>query len=186
MCYIMRGMTHAVKVEGAAATPFRFSAWYGTVDWHDCADTTASAMTAYLPTVGECASKALNDFVELRAQHGKAASTARSAVRDVAVDFTRVVLTLLNKLPAGSRNELAAALPFSNLEIELFQDGTFTNTGLATAIARRLIEWADRSPVLVEEANVHAADFLAFLNPLLDAWAQRQRADELRDRLLRV
>lgn len=146
----------------------------------------ANLMTAaYIPTVGECAAQALANFVALRINstlHGKPTPDALRA----SVELTKATLALLTKLPEGSRAQFVAVLPFSRLELDLFRSGRVDDECVSSALAARLVEWANRSPILVDETNVHAADFLADLYPLLDGWVDRERADEVRSRLLEV
>ncbi len=130
--------------------------------------------TAYIPTVGEYAGRALASFETLQntvdLSHMQRSATAREA----AAEFVRACLALMRKFPAQARLNFASVLPFTQLELELMGHGHLDDASVADAIALRLLEWARRSPIFVNEANVHAADFLAQLTPHLDLWSQRQ------------
>jgi len=146
----------------------------------------AVVTTGYIPTVGEHAGRALASFATLQnavdLPHMQRSATARLA----AVELVRACLALMYKFPAQARLDFASVLPFTQLELELISHERIEDAPVADAIALRLLEWARRSPIFVDEANVHAADFLVRLTPHLDLWSQRQQAAAAAERLVRV
>lgn len=142
--------------------------------------------TAYIPTVGEHAGRALASFTTLQntvdLPHRQRSATARVA----AAEFVRACLALMRKFPAQARLDFASVLPFTQLELELMGQDRLDDALVADAITVRLLEWARRSPIFIDEANVHAADFLARLTPHLDLWNQRQQAAAAAERLVRI
>jgi hypothetical protein len=131
-------------------------------------------IAAYMQTGGELSSQALACFFKLQAaERGLLAS---SEARLAAVGLVEACLTLVEKLPEGSRRSFEAVLPLTKLEQRMLRPGALTDARAVDALAERLVEWAGRSPVLVDEASVHAADFLLRLRPHLDRWQQREDA----------
>lgn len=143
--------------------------------------------TAYIPTVGEYAARALTSFVELHAAgRHLAPSRTTPAVRRAAVELVQACLGMMRKFPLQAREDFASVLPLTQLELELIARTPFEAPEIAEVLAQRLAEWASRSPILVDEANVHAADFLERLGPHLDRWNERQHASKAAAELLRL
>lgn len=130
----------------------------------------------YIPTVGEHAERALGSFAALQNAAVLPAVQRSAAARVAAVKFVRACLALMRKFPMQARLDFASVLPFTRLELELISRGRPEDVPVADAIAQRLLEWAQGSPVCVDEVNVHAADFLVHLTPHLDLWSQREQA----------
>jgi hypothetical protein len=139
--------------------------------------------TTYIPTVGEYAERALASFTTLQNAANLPQNESSGASRGAAVELVRACLALMRKFPAQARMDFASVLPFTRLELELIVRGVLDDRPVADAIARRLLEWARKGPVIVDEANVDAADFLTRLTPLLDLWSQRQQAASAAERL---
>jgi hypothetical protein len=143
--------------------------------------------TAYIPTVGEYAARALASFDDLQAEGRRFAhSRITPAGRRAAVELVHSCLGMMRKFPLQAREDFASVLPFTQLELELIGRTPFESPEIAEALAQRLVEWASRSPILVDEANVHAADFLERLSPHLDRWSERQHASNAAAELLRL
>jgi hypothetical protein len=142
--------------------------------------------TTYIPTVGEHAERALASFTTLQNAVDPAYEQGSATARVAAVEFVRACLALMRKFPAQARLDFASVLPFTHLELGLIGREGLDDAPVADAIALRLVEWATRSPIFVNEANVHAADFLAQLTPHLDLWSQRQQAATAAERLVRL
>jgi hypothetical protein len=170
--------------------------------------TTPMTTPTSIPTVGECASRALRDFVAIRAAQSAAPATLswtatsgdlptprrREAapasspqivsVTRTSIDLLMSCLRLAEKFPREARGPLVAALPFSGLEVQLLQSvPREADATLQFQIAQRIQEWITRSPVFVDESRVDVADFLMRLRPHLDSWDERAQVDELIDRL---
>jgi hypothetical protein len=129
-----------------------------------------------IPTVGEYASHVLSSFERLRQAGDDVGSISWPDVRLDAVDFLRSCLALAHKFPSQSRIAFERSLPFSRLETELMRRKDVSQEHVADLVTSRVIEWASRSPVFIEEDNVHAADFLIQLTPHLDLWRERKLA----------
>jgi hypothetical protein len=142
--------------------------------------------TAYIPTAGELAGQTLSHFTELQAAAGMPDADRVTVARRAAVLLVQGCLDLMSRFPAEARPAFAAALPFSVLEMQLIVRGPVDEEPIAGSITERLLEWATRSPVFVDELSVHAADFLARLTPHLDLWSQRQLAAIAAERLTRL
>jgi hypothetical protein len=143
--------------------------------------------TAYIPTVGEYAARALASFLDLQAAGRRfAPSGTTPAARRAAVELVHACLGMMRKFPLQAREDFASVLPLTQLELELIGRAPFEAPEIAEALAQRLAEWASRSPILVDEANVHAADFLEKLGPHLDRWNERQHASKAAAYLLRL
>jgi hypothetical protein len=141
-------------------------------------------MTRYIPTVGEHAESALASFAALQDPGILPAGQLSATARVAAVKFVRACLALMRKFPMQARLDFASVLPFTQLELELISRGGLEDVPVADAIAQRLLEWAQGSPVCVDETNVHAADFLVRLTPHLDLWSQRQQAATTAEQLV--
>lgn len=133
-------------------------------------------------TVGERAERVLTAFLALQA--GNEAGPPSS--RDAAVELLTASFALLRRFPQQTRADFVSVLPLTRLEQELLLHARLDHPGVAEALAKRLAEWATRSPVFIDEANVHAADFLTRLVPHLDRWELRQEALAAAHRLAEV
>jgi hypothetical protein len=132
--------------------------------------------TRYIPTVGEHAGRALANFKALQDAVATSDQQRSAAARMSAVEFVRTCLALMGKFPMQARLDFASVLPFTHLELELMNSGRLEDAPVAEAITQRLLKWVQGSPIRVDNANVHAADFLVRLAPHLDLWSQRQDA----------
>jgi len=131
-----------------------------------------------LPTVGELAERTLLGFLALQQVELDVASG-----QQVALEFLATADALLGRFPSQTRRHLATQLPFSSLERGLLSFVELADQSTLRALTTRLHEWANRSPVVVDEVPVHAADFLKELASHLDTWASRQAALTTADRL---
>lgn len=127
-----------------------------------------------IPTVGEYAAQALTAFTEL--QQFSDARILNPSIRTSSLDLVHACLSLMHKFPNQTRSEFARALPFTALELSLLEVDSTDEQPVVDEIALRLYEWVHRSPILVEESSVHAAEFLRRLSPHLDLWRQRELA----------
>lgn len=132
--------------------------------------------TRYIPTVGEHAGRALASFEALHGAASLADPEPSAAARMAAVELVRTCLALLRKFPMQARLDFASALPFTRLELELLNSDHFEDLAVVDAITQRLLEWVQGSPLHIDDVDVHAAEFLVRLAPLLDLWNQRQHA----------
>jgi hypothetical protein len=130
----------------------------------------------YIPTVGEHAGHALASFKTLQAAVAVSDQQRSAAARMSAVEFVHTCLALMGKFPMQARLDFASVLPFTHLELELMGRGRLEDAPVADAITQRLLKWVQGSPIRVDNADVHAADFLVRLTPHLDLWSQRQHA----------
>lgn len=140
--------------------------------------------TRYIPTVGEYAQRALASFESLQDAVAVSDQQRSAAARMSAVEFVRTCLALMGKFPMQARLDFASILPFTHLELELMSSGRLEDAPVADAITQRLLKWVQGSPIRVDNANVHAADFLVRLTPHLDLWSQRQQATAAAARLV--
>lgn len=133
-----------------------------------------------IPTVGEHAHAALDGFTSLL---DTATGTGGPATRNAALGLVRACLALMDKFPRQARREFAATLPFSSLELALLRTSRIDQESVADVIVDRVRNWVMRSPLFIEEANVHAADFLLRLEPLLDLTSERTETMHALERL---
>lgn len=134
----------------------------------------ASARSDDIPTVGQYAEIALTNFSALQ-ESGSVQYTDRPR-HLAALELVRACLSLMDKFPEQSRQDFASTLPFTDLELRLLRRPQVEDESVTAVIASRLDEWVHRSPIFVNDANVHAAEFLVRLTPHLDLWSQRERA----------
>lgn len=140
--------------------------------------------TLDVSTVGEWADRALTSFRQLRDAGNEEHPNASTVdIFWAAIGLVRACLALMEKLPEQSRREFASTLPFSSLELAFLRIGPIDREPVAEHLVHRLREWANRSPVLVDEVNVHAADFLLRLTPHLDLWSQREQVADAIERM---
>lgn len=128
-------------------------------------------------TVGQLAERVLERFLAVqRFDEPKAAGLPAN-------ELVHGCLRLGAKFPAQTRRCFEACLPFTRLELALLRHGVGDDGPAEREIALRVWEWATRSPVFVDEANVHAGDFLCQLSVHLDLWSQRRAALDAAARL---
>ena len=139
-----------------------------------------------VPTTGELASQALTSFMTLHQADGNENHTTVELRRQASLLFAQAVIDLCDRFPSQTRASFSSALPFTRLESELLSGALAELSAIADAMAQRLVEWATRSPVLVDEASIHASDFLARLAPHLDLWDQRAQAIATAERLAAI
>lgn len=139
--------------------------------------------TSYeIPTVGDYAARALADLLRVRTTDEALAGVAPELGR-AALGLVTSCMALTDKFPHQARLDLESTLPFSSLELELMRSGSIKSGPAAELVARRVHEWVNRSPVVVDEANVHVVDFLRRLAPHLDLWTQREQVADIIERL---
>lgn len=130
----------------------------------------------HISTVGEHARQALATFSILQKMPDVPCGEPSGAAKAAATEFLTSCLALMRKFPSQAGRAFGGVLPFTELELELLIRECPDDKPIIDAITVRLLEWAGRSPLFVDEANVHAADFLAALTPHLDRWSERQEA----------
>jgi hypothetical protein len=139
-----------------------------------------------IPTPGEYAERALLSFAALQNAVSLPDEGRADAVNAAGVQLVDACVALMRKFPIEARHDFASVMPFTNLELYFLRQRPIGELSIVNLIGARLLEWATRSPIFLDEANVHAADFLERLAPHLDLWSQRQLAAAAARRLASV
>jgi hypothetical protein len=143
--YIMRQNTYAREAENSA----------------DSSQDGPAATEFSIPTVGEYAEAALSSFSELQEPDcwtGQASLDPRLGL--ASLKLVHACLSLMDKFPRGTRQDFASTLPFTALELQLLRQPHVEDEPVTNEIACRVHEWVHRSPILVDEVNVHVTQFL--------------------------